>query len=181
MLFVNQRLKLVPDISSPEEFAALPLETRLEVRNAFLDEVGLFKAFVDENPASLSDDEMEIVLSWHHQVSGRFFVFRQLKKHMVFLSTDDPLTAYGVVALTEPLEDLVGPYLPVMTETVLMPFRDKIIYDGLLSSYNISFGGGIKRSLNDSYRQAKKRLGIVTSLPVEGVLTDRHRDRVRAR
>jgi hypothetical protein len=169
MFFVSQRLNLVPEVASPEEFAALPTESRLEVRNAFLGEVGLLRSFIDENPARLSDDEMKIVLSWQHRVSGRFFVFRQLKRYMVFLSTDDPLTAYGVVALTEPFGDLAGPYLPVMTETVLMPFRDKIIYDGLLSRYNISFGGGIKRRLNDSYRQAKERLGIVTSLPAEAV------------
>jgi hypothetical protein len=59
---------------------------------------------------------------------------------------------------------LVGPYLPVMTETILLPFRDKIIYDGLLSSFRISFGGGIRRSLNESYETAKERLGIGTSL-----------------
>ena len=169
MLFVNQRLNLVPDLDSPEEFAALPPESRLEVRNAFLGEVGLLGAFVDENPARLSHDEVKILLSWKHQVSGRFFLFRQLKKYMVVLPTDDPLTAYGVVALTEPFEDLAGPYLPVLVETVLMPFRDKIIYDGLLGSFNISFGGGVKRSLNDSYRQAKERRGIVTSLPAETV------------
>jgi len=86
---------------------------------------------------------------------------------MVFLDAGDPPTAYGVVALTEPFEDLIGSYLPRMVETVLLPFQGRIVYDGLLSGYNISFGGGIKRSLNDSYRQAKSRQGIVTSLPVE--------------
>jgi hypothetical protein len=59
--------------------------------------------------------------------------------------------------------------LAVMTEAVLIPFKNKIIYDGLLSSYNVIFGAGIKRSLNDSYRQAKQRLGIVTSLPIESI------------
>ena len=116
---------------------------------------------------SLSDDELDIVLSWRHQVAGTFYVFRQLKNYMVFLSSGDPPIAYGVVALSEPFEDVIGPYLPRMIETVLMPFKGKIVYDGLLSGYNISFGGGIKRMLNDSYRQAKEGAGIVTSLPVE--------------
>lgn len=166
MWFVNDRLQIVPDIGSPDEFSRLPPETRHEVRNAFLNEADLIESFVDENPANLSDEETDIVLSWQHQVSGRFYAFRQLKKHMIFLATDDPPVAYGVVALTEPFEFLVGPYLPVMTETVLMPFKGRIVHDGLLSTYNISFGGGIKRSLNDSYREAKERLGIVTSLPI---------------
>ena len=57
MHFVNQRLAVVPGISSADEFATLPLETRLELRNAFLDHVDLIGAFVDQNPANLDDDE----------------------------------------------------------------------------------------------------------------------------
>ncbi len=167
MHFVNQRLGVVPDVVTPEEFATLPPQDRLEVRKAFLNNLDLIEAFVNENPAKLGDDELDIVLSWRHQVSGTFYAFRQLKKYMVFLSSSDPPVAYGVVALTEPFEDLLGPHLPRMTETVLLPFKGRIVYDGLLGGYNISFGGGIKRMLNDSYRQAKERLGVVTSLPVE--------------
>jgi hypothetical protein len=48
----------------------------------------------------------------------------------------------------------------------LLPFRDKIVYDGLISSFRISFGGGMRRSFKESYEAAKKRLGIVTSLPL---------------
>ena len=41
-----------------------------------------------------------------------------------------------------------------------------IVYDGMMSSYNISFGPGIRRSLNESFKEAKLRHGIVTSLPM---------------
>ena len=82
-------------------------------------------------------------------------------------TTDKPYTAYGVLALTDPFEYLVGPNLPVLAETVLMPLRDKIVYDGLMAGYNIYFGGGVKRNLNESYKQAKERFGIVTTLPLE--------------
>ena len=68
----------------------------------------------------------------------------------------------------------MGPYLPVWTETVLLPFKNMIVYDGLLSSYNISFGSGIRRELNESYKDAKQRQGIVTCLPARaGTVPDR--------
>jgi hypothetical protein len=51
-------------------------------------------------------------------------------------------------------------------QTVLLLFKDKIVYDGMLIRYNISFGAGIRRSLNDSFKEAKARYGIVTSLPL---------------
>jgi len=169
MHFVNQRLNVVPEVAGPDEFGALPPETRVEVRNALLDHLDLVDAFVESNPDRLGEDELQIVASWRHQVSGTFYVFRQLKNYMVFLSSADPPVAYGVVALSEPFEDVIGPRLPQMTKTVLLPFKDKIVYDGLLSGYNISFGGGIKRMLNDSYRRAKERMGIATLLPIGSV------------
>jgi Domain of unknown function (DUF6398) len=84
----------------------------------------------------------------------------------VFLSTTGPAVAYGVLALSQPFEELVGPYLPVLTQTVLLPFKDMVVYDGLMSSYRISFGPGIRRSLTENFKEAKARHGIVTSLPM---------------
>ncbi len=152
MFFVNQRLKVIPDnLALPEEFAALSPEVRLKVRDALLANVDLIDSFVAKNPARLSDGELDIVRSWRHLVTGNFYVFRELKKYTVFLSTTDPAIAYGVLALSQPFEELIGPYLPVLTQTVLLPFKDKIVYDGLMTSYHrISFGAGIRRSLNGS-------------------------------
>src|SRR6266404_2824022 len=169
MHFVNQRLQVVPDIGSPEEFATLPPEIRLRVREAFLDEADLIEVFVDQNPAHFPDDEIDIVLSWRHQVAGDFYIIRELKEYTVFLSTDKQAIAYGVLALTQPFEEMIGRYLPVMTQTVLMPFRDKIVYDGLMNNYRISFGPGIRRSLNESFKEAKERQGIVTALPISAM------------
>ncbi len=168
MFFVNQRLKVLPDeIRDADTFSGLSPEQRLEVRDAFLEQMDLIENFIDENPADFRMDELEIVKSWHELVAAEFFIFRYLKKYTVFLSSEESPVAYGVLALTQPFEDLVGPYLPVMTKTVLLPFKDKIIYDGLLSGYPISFGGGIRRSLKEGYESAKKRLGIITSLPID--------------
>jgi hypothetical protein len=167
MFFVNQRLQLVAgDLASPEDFAALAPEVRLKVRDALLDHTDLIDSFVAENPAHLPDDELAIVRSWRHLVAGKFYIFRELKNYTVFLSSDKQPVAYGVLALSQPFEELIGPYLPVLAETVLLPFKDKIVYDGLLNAYRISFGPGIRRSLNESFKKAKERHGIVTSLPM---------------
>lgn len=167
MFFVNQRLKVIPDrLDTPEEFAALSPEVRLKVRDAFLASVDLIESFVAENPAHLPEDELDIVRSWQHLVHGKFYVFRELAKYTVFLSTEKQPVAYGVLALSQPFEDLIGPYLPVLTQTALLPFKDKIVYDGLMTSYRISFGPGIRRNLNQDFKEAKRRHGIVTSLPM---------------
>jgi hypothetical protein len=167
MFFVTQRLKVLPeDLASPDAFSALDPQVRVKVRDALVDHLDLIQSFVDENPYRLAEDELAIVCSWRHLVAGNFYIFRQLKKYTVFLSTDDPPIAYGVVALSQPFEEVVGHNLPVLTRTVLLPFKDRIIYDAHLNTYRISFGPGIRRSLNKSFKEAKLRHGIVTPLPI---------------
>lgn len=172
MFYVNERLKVLPDkLATPEEFALQPPESRLKVRNALLDETDLIESFVDDNATQFSEEERDIVLSWRHLVDGHFYIFRESKKFTIFLSAEDQPIAYGVTALTQPFEELVGAYLPVMTETVLLPFKDKIVYDGLLAGpgISLSFGRGILQELNKAYQKAKDRYGIVTSLPVSAL------------
>jgi hypothetical protein len=47
---------------------------------------------------------------------------------------------------------------------VLLPFGNEIIVDGLLRSYNLIFGSGIKGELKEIYDDAKERDSIITTL-----------------
>src|SRR5262245_33418163 len=103
MFFVNQRLKVIDDkVATPEAYSGLPPETRLKVHKALLDHMELIDAFADENPFHFDEGDLEIVRSWKHLVTGTFYAFRQLQDYMVFLSSTEPVVAYGVVALFDP-------------------------------------------------------------------------------
>ena len=165
-LFVNQRLKVVKTpAKSAKVIFALPPEQRLKVRDAFLKHLNLIDAFAEENPFKLDPEELGIVRSWKHLVEGKFYVFRHLKNYTIFLTAKEPTVAYGVVALSEPFEEVIDQELPFLCKTVLPPFQGRIVYDGVLSGYNLIFGSNIRRQLNDAYNDAKKRHGIVTFLP----------------
>jgi hypothetical protein len=168
--FVNHKLKVSSEhFSNSAEYTSTPPEARVAVRDALFAHRELIDEFVNENPAKLSPDQLAIVATWKHAVVGKFYVFRYLSKYTIFLSSGgSPNRAYGVLGLADPLEEVIGPYLPRLITTVLVPFQGKIIYDGLVSGYNISFGGGIKRMLNEEYKQDKEAFGIITSLPFEG-------------
>lgn len=168
--FVNGELKAIPEqFSDSKGYTALPPGKRLAVRDALFLHRELLDRFVQEDPANLPADKLAIVAGWKHAVIGQFYIFRYLSKYAIFLSTDSPKKAYGVLALADPFEELVGPHLPRLIHAVLLPFKDRIIYDGLLSGHNITFGGGVKRRLNEEYKEAKEAFGIITSLP-EGEL-----------
>jgi len=164
--FVNETLKVVPERLDSREYSSLPPKTRLAVRDAFFEHRELLDQFLQKDPAGLSADELAIVAGWKHAVVGQFYVFRYLASYTVFLTSgSNPNKAYGVLALADSFEDVIGPYLPRLVHAVLLPFQGQIIYDGLLSGHNITFGGGVKRMLNEEYRRAKETFGIITFLP----------------
>ena len=171
LFFINQRLEVIDEpVPSLEAYKALSAEVRLKVHKVAAEHTELIDAFLDADPFHLDEAGREIVRSWKHQVSGTFYAFRQLKNYMVFLSAEQPVVAYGVVALTDPIEDILGPDLPRMVKTSLMPFNGRIVYSGMMSGYNVSFGPGIRRSLNESYKRSKALHGIITTLPPPAVL-----------
>ena len=157
-LFVNRRLKIVKPPAKSEVIVALPPEHRLKVRDALVKHLDLIDGFVEENPYKLDPDELAIVKSWKDLVAGDFYVLRFLKKHTVFLTAKEPTVAYGVLGLSDPLDEVIDQPLPFYCKTVLLPFRDRIVYDGLLSGYNVIIGSNMTRELNDAYNAAKKRL-----------------------
>ena len=72
---------------------------------------------------------------------------------------------YGVLGLNESFDELTfNASLPMFIDTVLLPFKGKITYDGLIGFRNIYFGGGIRRGLKETYMRAKQNNRIIESL-----------------
>ncbi len=165
LVYANGHLKILKCLASPDDIKKNTLEDIVRVREALYKQPGLIERFIVENPPSLGPEKLGMVREWKSFVQGRFVILRELRDHTVFLSVDvKPERAYGVVGLNDdPLELLPPP--PVMVETALLPFKGMIIYDSLISHYRIMFGGGIRGAFEDSYREAKTRFGIITSLP----------------
>ena len=165
LLFYANQLRIVGGVPTLEKFMELPLERKLKVRNALYDHIALIDSFVAENPFNFSPVELEMVAGWKNFIKGTFYLLRYLKRYAIFLDDEAPPKAYGVVALTDTFEEILGSGLPIMLKAVLLPFKGRIVYDGFMVPYRVIFGGGIRRELNDDYREAKHKFGIITSLP----------------
>jgi len=180
--FVNEQLQLISDFPVSEEEGTIPPAKAMELRDALWADDTLLEQFVATNPAGLSSSDLALVDSWHHRKAGSFYIFRTLKAYTVFLTDRAPQHAYGVQGLISPIEDLTPVPLPVYTEAVLLPFEGQIIYDSILRPFPVSFGPGIRGRLNDEYRNAQEREGIITSLmPVVPASVDEQRTLIEGR
>jgi len=164
LLYANQQLNVIEGATKLDEFKGLSLEEQVEVRDALCDKPSLIDSFAAENPYKFTREELETVSGWRHHLKGTFYLVRYLKRYAVFLD-ENATRAYGVQALNDSFEEILGPELPVRLEAMLLPFKGRIVYDGFMRYYNIYFGRGFRRDLNEDYQEAKHRHGVITSLP----------------
>ncbi|GIX41730.1 MAG: hypothetical protein KatS3mg129_1463 [Leptospiraceae bacterium] len=165
LIYVNKKLKVIDGINSRDDLNKLSVNEVKEIRDALYNYPEFIDSFVADNPFNFSTDELKIISSWKHFVKGLFIIFRYLKNYTIFIDDNKTTKVYGVFALNRPFQEIIGPDLPVLVEAVLLPFKDKIIYDSMLEPYPFVFGRGIRKNFNDFYEKAKLNFGIITSLP----------------
>lgn len=160
--YVNQHQCPVPNIHTLQAYKNLTSQKKLRVRQALWQHPEWIEAYVQANPDNLSDEALALVRGWQKRLMGKFYILRYLKPHAIFLQD---ARVYGVKSLYDPL-DVVLNYqpLPILAEAVLLPFKGHIIYDGLLQTYNVALGAGIRAGLNETYMTAKQQGRILLTL-----------------
>ena len=168
LLYTNQQFQTAPEIIDWPSLFHSELALKKEIRDKLYDEPDLFDDFISENPFRFDRKELNIVSDWRKFVRGAFFVFKHYKKYSAFVESGKPGQlsgkVYGVLGLTEPL-DIIIPRTPAYVDAVLLPFKDRIIYDGIIEPYSISFGREVRYTLKRGYDLAKATYGIVEKLP----------------
>ena len=159
-LFVAQRLQRLPHVKAYHD---VPPDERLPIRDAVYEHPEFIDAFIQENPYHFSEDQLAIISGWKRFVADDFYIERFLKKHAIFISSSHKV--YAVLGLYEAFDEMIHrSRLPFFAKAVLLPFKDKIVYDGMLQGYNMFFGRGISSNLKETYMAAKQHGGVIESL-----------------
>lgn len=161
--YVNQKTNTVPDLSTPDDIEDLSREEKIALREEVYKSPQCITDYIQENPYKLDPAALEIISGWTNFVDGSFYIERYLKNHAILVGNHN---VYAVKALYDPF-DLIMPkeYLPRLVRAVLLPFKGEIIFDGLMQSQNISFGGSMKYELKEDYMRAKQNERIIDTLP----------------
>lgn len=163
MYYVAEKELLMPKGISFTEYMDLDVAEKVPSRDRIYERPEYMDEFIQENPYGFSKDDLDIVKGFKAFKRGQFWVVKFLKNYTIFLDED---YAYGVLALGDPFYSFWGDNLPVMVNTVLLPFKGKLVYDGIMMGRNIFFGKGIRSSVKLKYDEAKTKYGIITSLPI---------------
>jgi len=163
--YINQKNKLLNYQIKPV-YPSNYDESQLHViRNILWDNPKIINEFL-KNENILSAEEISLLKSWQkYHIKGEFILIKYEAEYAVLMGTDEKNPAlYAVKGMTTSISEAMQHQLPAMIETVLLPFKDKIIYDSFIGTHSISFGSGMVNVFNEGYENIKKNLGITTML-----------------
>lgn len=168
-MYVNDRFDVIEEIETVADLEQHYTDELLPLRNTLYNEstTDLIEDFVEQNPADLSEADLEQVAAWTDFVAGEFVVVRYRADEAIFLDWTESPKAYAVRPARLPFADLWDESaLPVPVSSVaLLPFEGEIVYDGWVGVKNIIFGGSLGADIDNEYEEAKHRFGIIDSLP----------------
>lgn len=168
LFYVNQQLEIIDKVESLEQFMELPFHSKSDVRNAARKHPDLLQQMIRENPFAFNDVELAILNSWQYALDSSFYLMRYEKDHAVFLDTNTTPRAYAVTSLKNDFPEVLGDKLPLYVKTVLLPFKNQIIYDGFIFTYPVIFDPPIVQELETDLEAWSNRHGLVAQLPFIG-------------
>jgi hypothetical protein len=164
MGFVNERKRVIGAVIKPVYPNPVSDEQIYKVREILWENPELIDDYL--NSVALSDNKTVLLKAWRdHHKKGMFFLVDYKPEYAVAIGDngqkEDRL--YGIKGISRPLSDAMQRKLPIQFETVLLPFKDKIIYDSFMRSMPIGFAEGAKRAFREMYENAIAH-GIITRL-----------------
>lgn len=155
-LFADRKLALNTGITLLD----VATELRNRVRVEWYSHPEVLDEYIETNPDRHSEEDLDLLRSWKGRRRQRYMVVKCLKSGAILADKEH----YQVLGWNDSIEDLLyGASLPTMVETTLLPCGDKITYDGILSRFNIFFGSGSRKNLNEEYSYARRHGQIRTS------------------
>ena len=157
--YVNKKYKICPQIKEINRSQGIASSDAKAIADYVWSHTEVLKEYLSE--AQLPEEQAQIVAGWERCKPGKYIMERHLKKGTVFISEEDQ-RVYMVKGLVSTWEEMVGKG-PLLLDTVLIPFRDSIISDGLAISYPVYFGRGCSEAFKEIYRKAKEEHTICSS------------------
>jgi hypothetical protein len=167
LFYANLKIDKFRDIAQPTDFRKKKPEEIKRLRDILFNRIELISSFVKENPFKFTSEELAIIESWKKPVRDKFFIVKNYPEYTILMG-GKPTRLYGVIGLMSSFSEMFpNEYLPIAVEAILLPFNDKIIYDSILETYNISFGRQFRKDIEQEYKEIEIKYGIITSLTTQ--------------
>jgi len=162
--YVNERKSVVRAKIKPEYPNTIDWMMIKKVRDVLWNEPELINEYIGET--ELPQEKIDILMLWRSKhKKGMFLIMEYRPEYAVAIAPNSQGKdlLYGIKGICNSVANALQRELPVQIETVLLPFKGKIIYDSFMSVIDIRFGGGARELFSEIYDKVIKH-GIIESL-----------------
>ncbi|MFT4326152.1 MAG: hypothetical protein ACMXYK_01490 [Candidatus Woesearchaeota archaeon] len=165
-IFANKKINVLKHTNNWKDVEKNTSEEIMKIRNhIFLKEISIIDEYVQLNPNNLIEEELEILLNWKKAIiCKKAILFKHTNEHSLFLVKNN---VYAITGLMDSFKEIFDNYTPVLIDLIILPFKNKLVHEGLFMPYNISFGKSIRDSMNAEGEELILKKGIITSLDNE--------------
>lgn len=138
-----------------------------KVREELWKDSSIIVEFIESDGNKLTQEQIDLLESWEkNHIKSGFVLYKYTPYDAIFMSIeqDNNSKLYAVKGIVSSVSEIMNRNLPCMLETVLLPFKDFIIYDTFIMTQNIRFGRSFENMINEGYAKAEKKYGIFTKL-----------------
>ena len=162
LFYVGHKKNVLPKDLSLKEFLNLDLQIKFKCRESLFEDENIIDEYIASNFDHLTTDQIKILAGFKKKIRSSFVIFKCLTNYAIFIDTTDN-RFYAVKALGDSFDNFFDQF-PVNISTTLIPFKDKIIYDGFIQSSGVYYGRNMTETMNEDYKKAKRNKEILTSL-----------------
>ena len=162
LFFVGQQGNFIADDVNFDQFVDLDFSIKLKCRDFLLDNKKLLDDYITINFDHLTTEQISTLTGFKKTITSDFVIFKCLSNNAIFIDTKDN-KFYAVKALGDSFDQFFDRF-PVLVKTTLLPFNDKIVYDGFIKPTGVYFGSGMTSTMKEDYKLAKINNQILTTI-----------------
>ena len=152
--FTNKKYQIIPGYKIYNMKGINPAEINDIIEKFWQVKDEIILAFTLANPYNFTAEEIELVNNFKQGFRGNF-VLAKFEKNYTAIMNDEKV--FMIKGINDNIDNVVSyDSLPTMITTAILPFKNYIIYDGIISSYQISFGPGFNKIVEEEYKHFMK-------------------------
>lgn len=152
--FTNRKYHVVPGLKI---YDAKKLDPRIlvDVIDEFWNKKdSILMEFAFANPFKFNDEEMKIVRYFRKGIRDLFIIVKYEEEYTTFLSKNN---LYMVKGITCNIDEIIpNEELPVPAITTVLPFKDQIVFDSVLTAQAIKIGVNMRENIIEETSNSKK-------------------------
>ncbi len=152
--YTNQLYKIKKNLKIHKQQDINPLEIMDIVEKFWENKEEVITEFCLANPYKFNDEEINLTNDFKKGIRGVYILAKYEKEYTAFLNEDK---AYMVKGINCNIDNLISyKKLPIALITTILPFKNVLVYDSLISEFNIQMGNEFEKMALNEYSKLMK-------------------------